>query len=653
MLWLGYVYLAAMVLLTVVRMVLLPETSWPGEFIRIAPHFALAAFVILFGLHHRSERMSAATYARPGWMRRTSFAGAFLILFLVAAAGIAYTSSTDWLAWRLGARPAEFAVRAESGVTMETADGVPLVARIFHPVTEEPVPTLLVRIPYAKTLRNTLFTGIVGRFWAERGYHVVIQATRGRYDSGGDYYPMRHERADGIDTLSWLADQPWFDGRLGMWGGSYFGYTQWVLADRIDPGPMALMIQLASTDMHAMLYPGGAFSLQSALTWALWTAERRDIEPPPEAFERGYGGFPLVEADDRAGQGIVFFDDWVNHPNRDAYWIDIDGEKRAARSEAPVLLMAGWYDPFLPRQLDDFVALRRDGRPNVAEASRLIIGPWAHAFSVAFPDGITPENYRFESLAPTMAWFDRHLRHMQASQPDTAPVRLYVMGEHVWRDEQEWPLARTRYTSYFLHSGGNANSGDGDGSLSTQPPSHDEQPDRFLYDPLDPAPSAGGATIGPKAGIALQNAIEARPDVLVYSTPVLESDLEVTGPLTLILYVATSATNTDFVGKLVDVHPDGSAFNVSDGILRTRFQPGDEHSSPTRIEIELWPTSMLFRKGHRLRLEVSSSSFPRYDRNPNTGAPIATERRPVTAAQAVFHDPTATSHLRLPIIPRN
>ncbi len=174
-----------------------------------------------------------------------------------------------------------------------------------------------------------------------------------------------------------------------------------------------------------------------------------------------------------------------------------------------------------------------------------------------------------------------------------------------------------------------------------------------MYDPLDPAPSAGGATIGPEAGIALQNAIEARPDVLVYSTPVLESDLEVTGPLTLILYVATSATNTDFVGKLVDVHPDGSAFNVSDGILRTRFQPGDERSLPTRIEIELWPTSMLFRKGHRLRLEVSSSSFPRYDRNPNTGAPIATERRPVTAAQVVFHDPTATSHLRLPIIPRN
>ena len=463
---------------------------------------------------------------------------------------------------------------------------------------------------------------------------------------------MRHERADGIDTLEWLADQPWFDGRLGMWGGSYFGYTQWVLADQINPGPTALMVQLASTDMHAMFYPGGAFSLQSALTWALWTADRRDIEPPPDAFARGYGGFPLFEADDRAGKDIVFFDDWVGHPGRDAYWIDIDGEDRAARTEAPVFLMAGWYDPFLPSQLADFAAILRKGKPEVALASRLVIGPWAHAFSVAFPDGVSPENYRFESLAPTIPWFDRHLRHLPGNPDDAAPVRLYVMGEHVWRDEQEWPLARTRYTSYFLRSGGNANSIDGDGSLSTEPPTPDEPPDRYAYDPLDPAPSAGGAMIGPDAGIALQNAIETRPDVLVYSTPVLESDLEVTGPLTLILYVSTSAPNTDFVGKLVDVHPDGSAFNVSDGILRSGFQPRHERSSPARIEIDLWPTSMLFRKGHRLRLEVSSSSFPRYDRNPNTGGPIAAERHPVTAEQVVFHDPSATSHLRLPIIPR-
>ena len=188
-LWLGYVYFAAMVLLTVIRMVLLPETSWLAEFLRIAPHFALAAFIILFGLYHRSQRMSAATLRRSGWIRRTSFAGGFLVLFLAIAAAIAATSATDWLAWRLGTRPAEFAVYAEGNVTMQTADGVQLVASIFHPVTDEPAPTLLVRIPYSKTLRNTLFARIVGRFWAERGYHVVIQATRGRYDSGGDYYP--------------------------------------------------------------------------------------------------------------------------------------------------------------------------------------------------------------------------------------------------------------------------------------------------------------------------------------------------------------------------------------------------------------------------------------------------------------------------------
>ena len=281
--------------------------------------------------------------------------------------------------------------------------------------------------------------------------------------------------------------------------------------------------------------------------------------------------------------------------------------------------MAGWYDPFLPAQLDDFVRIRRDTRPEVAAASRLVVGPWAHARTVILPDGAVHPNYRVESFTPSVPWFDQHLRG--TGEALAAPVRIFVMGADVWRDEQEWPLKRTQFADFFLDSSGRANSAGGDGRLSLKAPAESARRTLLFYDPLRPVPSAGGAMIGPRAGIALQNKLEARPDVLVYSTPPLDKDIEATGPVKLILFVATTAPNTDFTAKLVDVFPDGSAYNVSDGILRR----GYEGSSPTKITVDLWPTSFVFRKGHRIRLEVSSSNFPRFDRNPNTGRTIATE----------------------------
>ena len=312
--------------------------------------------------------------------------------------------------------------------------------------------------------------------------------------------------------------------------------------------------------------------------------------------------------------------------------------------------MAGWYDPFLPTQLEDFIRIRRDGRPEVASASRLIIGPWAHARSVTFPSGVTPRNYRLESLEPSISWFDQHLRSSGPRSQTTAPVRIYVMGENAWRDEQDWPLARTRYTLFYLQSNGKANSSAGDGVLKSNPPTSRQPPDTFVYDPQNPIPTAGGAMIGPRAGIALQNHIETKPDVLIYSTAPLEEDVELTGPVSLVLYVSTTAPYTDFTGKLVDAHPDGSAYNVCEGIIRRRYIPSGH---PTQIQIDLWPTSMLFQKGHRIRLEVSSSNYPRFDRNPNTGRPIATETRSIAATQTIYHDAKTPSHLLLPVIPRH
>ncbi len=549
-----------------------------------------------------------------------------------------------------GIREPQYSVRIERDATMRTSDAVSLVADIYRPRTDERTPTILVRIPFTKTFKNSAGADAIGRFWASRGYTVVIQGTRGRYKSGGAYAPLLPERRDGVETLQWLAQQPWFDGRLGMWGGSAFGYTQWVLADQNQPGPTALMIQIASTDFRRMFHPGGAFSLESALFWAARSHGARDEDPSFDALERGFNGFPLIEADDRAVGDVPFFNDWAAHTEADAYWKTIDGENRAQTIKAPVLLMAGWYDPFLPTQLQDFETLRREADPRVAAQSRLIIGPWVHADPVRFPDGSIAEDYRPASLAPSIPWFDHHLLGRPPDGSLAAPVRIYVMGENAWRSENEWPLARTQYTAFYLTGLGSANSDRGNGKLTLGRPAANEPADSFVYDPRRPVPSRGGTMLGPRAGIALQNEVEARNDVLVYSTEPLERDLEATGPVSAVLHVSTTAPNTDFTVKLLDVHPDGKAYNVSDGILRRAYAAA--RASPYEITIELWPTSMLFRQGHRIRIEVSSSNYPRYDRNPNTGRDIPTETAPVAATQTVYHGAPNPSRIVLPLIPR-
>ncbi len=571
---------------------------------------------------------------------RSLFAWLLAAVLAVASAGCTTVVGQFFLP-KEGVREAGYAVERQKGVAFDTSDGIALVADLYRPRTQEKRPTILVRIPFSSTFKNRLAVDTVGEFWASRGYNVVIQGTRGRYKSGGEFYPLLYEEADGRETLQWLARQPWFDGRLGMWGGSAFGHTQWVLAGDEAPGPGVLMIQIASTSFREMFHPGGAFSLESALFWAARSHGREDRDPSFDALERGFAGFPLIEADDRAVGDVAFFNDWARHVDADDYWRRIDGTDRAGTLRAPVLLMAGWYDPFLPTQLRDFETVRREAAPGVAAGSRLIVGPWTHADPVRFPDGSTAGDYRPASLAPSLPWFDHHLLGKPLAPSLAAPVRIYVMGENQWRDEREWPLARARYVPYYLGRGGR---------LAQSPPG-DEPPDSYVCDPRQPVPSRGGAMLGPRAGIALQNDIEARTDVLLYTTAALEQDTEVTGPIRALLYVSTTAPNTDFTVKLVDVHPDGKAYNISDGILR-RAYPEQARETPQEIVVELWPTSMLFRRGHRVRVEVSSSNYPRYDRNPNTGRDIATETEPRPATQTVFHSAVAPSRIILPLVPR-
>jgi len=542
-----------------------------------------------------------------------------------------------------GMRDAEYSVRHLSKVEMHTSDGVTLSSEIYLPKGLERVPTILVRLPLPKWWKNQVRLNIIGEAWAARGYAVVYQGTRGSYRSGGDLYPLVPERKDGVETLQWLARQPWYDGRIGMWGGSAFGHTQWVLWDQVDPGISAYAIQIASTDFHGMFHPGGAFSFESALYWALRSSRREEYVPSDATLQAGYGGLPVIEADERAERDIKFFNEWASHRDKDEYWRQIDGENRARELAAPVHMLAGWFDAFLPTQLDDFMELQKHGDPEMARRSRLVIGPWGHANNVDLPGDFEAPDYRMTSINIAIPWFDKHLLGREV--PPSAPVRIFVMGVNEWRDEESWPLARAVPTSFHLRA---------EGRLTLEPPPQSESFDSYDYDPSDPVPSTGGSMLGPRSGIEIQNEIEARPDVLVYTTEPLTEEIEISGPITLVLYVSTTAVSTDFTGKLVDVHPSGDAYNITDGILRRTYAQTDSDASepdPTRVEVELWPTSIVLLRGHRLRIEISSSNFPRYDRNPNTGRPIVTETETVIAHQRIYHHRDAASHVVLPLVP--
>lgn len=551
-----------------------------------------------------------------------------------------------------GVRPAAHTVEIKRGQSFVARDGVTLLADIYRPLGLATTPTILVRIPLTRTASNQIRADVIARYWAKRGYAVVIQGTRGRYGSGGEFYPLIHERADGLDTLKWLQDQEWFDGRLAMWGGSSFGHTQWSVADQVSPEASALHVHIVSTNFRRMFFPGEAFALESALYWTIRSRGEEDRTVDVGDLERAVRTLPVHEADDRAIGDTEFYNDWLRHKDNREFWEAIDGRDRAQTLQAPILLLAGWYDPFLPGQLDDFKVITDRTTSSVGSKSRLIVGPWGHATSIRMPGIETEIPYRESTLESSLPWFDFHLK-VTTDRLTMPRVRLFVMGENRWRDEQEWPLVRTVYTPYYFHSAGHANTAGGDGRLKGEVPTENEASDQYVYNPLDPVPTRGGAILGDRSGIITQNEVESRNDVLVYSTTALTKPLEVTGPLHAVLYVGTDAPSTDFTVKLVDVHPDGVAYNVSDGILRREYPRAvDSGREPIEIKVELGPTSHVFLAGHRLRVEVSSSNFPRFDRNLNTGEDPSLAIKAQVAHQVFFHQATFPSHILLPIIPR-
>ncbi len=564
-----------------------------------------------------------------------------------------------------------YAVTVEHGVTANMRDGVILRADVYRPKADGTFSVLLERTPYDKS--GSAGFGVKA---AARGFVVIVQDVRGRYTSEGEWYPFKNESNDGFDTVEWAATLPYSDGKIGMFGGSYVGATQMLTAIAHPPHLAGICPVVTASNYHdGWTYQGGAFEQWFNESWTSGLAQdtlnrsvRKDTNALNGIWKLPLTDYPLFElpqaASDRALTASLapYFHDWLAHPNYDDYWKRWSIEEHFADIKVPMLTIAAWYDIFQGGSLRNYMGVKLHGGSDAArQGQRLLVTIGGHAGSGRkIGDVDFGPAAEFEEDDATLKWYDHLFKNASNEFASAKPVKLFVMGVNQWRDEEDWPLRRARETKYFLHSTGKANSLNGDGALTNAAP-RSESADHYSYDPANPAPTVGGPLCcdshhlepGPRD----QRPVEARDDVLVYSTPALTQDLEVTGPVRVELFASSSAVDTDFTAKLVDVAPDGFAQNLTEGIVRARYRDSQEQATfmnpgqAYKFTVDLWATSNVFRKGHRVRLELSSSNFPRFDRNLNTGEDNASGPKSVAATNSVLHDAEHPSALILPVIP--
>ena len=677
-------------------------TNPGGETGTLAGGFAFSATPVITAVSPGSGTESGGTFVTidgTGFEKgsRLTFGGR-------AAAGVVIVSATriNAVTPPLGVGPVDVTVTNPNGLTDTLAGGFTAIeAPGSHPVHDVKVlrnvgatmrdrtvlysdvylpdaggafPVIIERTPYDKSGRFAA----VGRFYAARGYAVVIQDTRGRYTSEGDFYPFEHEgwqeTRDGYDTVEWAASQPWSDGKVGMIGGSYSGVTQYGAAPTRPPHLAAMFVRESSSDYHEeWTYRGGALELAFSLYWAVYmtkTGVPRLVAPDlvaateqrlNEAFEqRGVwyeflplGSMPVLD-------GLIgWYRDWLEHPDDGPYWQQWNVAGQHDQIDVPIYHLGAWYDIFLRGTLENYKGIRDKGMSGrTRKGQKLIIGPWEHG-----PYGIGQSNLAGIDFGPEAAvdldalrlrWFDHHLKEMDTGLAEEPPVRIFVMGKNEWRYASNWPPEDLQYTGYYFHSAASGSAASlNDGSLSPVPPAGAEDPDSYTYDPHNPVRTRGGGTLGIPAGPYDQRPAEA--GCLTYTTEPLQQGVEVTGPVTGVLYASSDALDTDWVVKLCDVYPDGRSILVADGILRARYRDSRESPSllePDRVyrcEVDLWATSNFFAEGHRIRVAVSSSNFPRFDRNLNTGGEFGKESQGVVALNTLFHDAERPSHILLPV----
>jgi hypothetical protein len=535
-------------------------------------------------------------------------------------------------------------------------DGVTLSADLILPQAARQggrFPCILVRTPYVKASAARYE---LGRWFAERGYVVVNQDVRGRGDSDGIFEPYFNEGRDGYDTIEWCAAQPWCDGSVGTYGGSYLGRVQWLAALEQPPHLKTMIVMVTPSDPFVETPTGSPSPMH--LCWLHYTAGHANQVMEAVPWDEVYQHLPLNRMDEAAGRLMPAWKQECEHPWLDAYWQPLCYQKRFAEINLPVLHISGWYDDEQVGTPRNFIGMTRQASTDFARAhQRLLMGPWGHAINSTQKLGEVDFGAAaiIDLRLAQLDWFDRHLKGLPGAPEHAAPVRIFVMGKNQWRDEQEFPLARTRWQRYYLHSDGSANSRYGDGSLTPQPPLS-EPADRFHYDPSRPYPFLTEPTSSQIGGPDDYAAVLRRDDVLFFASEPLTADTEVTGPIQLELFATSSAPDTDFTAMLLDVHPNGFIQRLCDGIVRARFRLGMDH--PALIEpgavlpytIDLWYTSQVFRLGHRIALSIASSAFPKFDRNLNTGEDLAASSRLVTADQTVYHTAATPSALILPVI---
>lgn len=543
-------------------------------------------------------------------------------------------------------------------VRVPMRDGVELSANVFRPVeSREGVrfPVILSRTPYNKVAEVRFKAG---NYYAQNGYVFVWLDVRGRGDSDGRFVPYRSEGQDGYDAIEWCAAQAWSTGKVGTFGGSYPGMIQW-LAALEKPPHLATMIVLVSPSDPFVEWPNGVHGPMH-LCWLHLVSGRLSQNIDVQDWDTVYRHLPLLSMDEASGRPDPVWREELGHQTRDEFWEPLYYQDKFDRIDLPVMHVSGWYDDEQIGTPLNFQGMTSHGATELARKSqKLLMGPWGHEVNASRTLGevdFGPEAV-IDLRNAFVRWFDCWLRGEENGVRSEPPVRIFVMGENRWRDEFEWPPARARFTPYYLHSGGRANSRFGDGSLSTAPPAA-ESADHYHSDPNRPVPFLTDPRSSQIGGPDDYAAVERRDDVLVYMTPPLEEDLEVTGSVRCTLYAASSVRDTDFMAKLVDVHPSGFVQRLCDGMVRARYRNGNdrveliEPGQVYRYEIDVWNTAQVFLKGHRVGLEIASSAFPKYDRNAQTGEDLATETTLLPADQTIYHDADHPTAIILPIIPK-
>lgn len=552
-------------------------------------------------------------------------------------------------------------------VSVPMRDGTLLSANVYRPARAGKHPVILSRTPYTKA-------GVAGgglerrKKYVSQGYAWVDVDVRGRGDSAGEFRPWFQEGDDGFDTVEWCGNQPWSSGKVGMLGGSYGGYVQLAAAVRQPPSLACIAPTVACPDPFVDGLCMGPTGLPGPIcvSWYQYTAGRLNQSSAANNWAEVFKHRPLITLDDAAGIDLPFWNSMIEHAQLSSWWEEARYQNKLEKLGVPALHISGWYDDEQISTVTNYVLSSTRAAPAVAARQKLLMGAWPHAANSSTKIG----NIEFGPTAVIdmdallMRWFDRWLKGVQNGIENEKPVRLFVMGTNQWREEDGWPIPRTKFTRYYLHSRGHANTSAGDGVLSPVEPSSTEalsfdasDTDTYTYNPLDPVPFITDASFSQVGGPDDYRQVEKRDDVLVYTSEPMTATVEVCGPIRASLWATTNVPDTDFTARLCIVRADGTSQRLCDGIVRARFREGMD--SPRLItpgesleySIDMWTTCQAFQPGERIRVEISSSSFPQWDANPNTGERLGFETRTQPATQVIHHDARRGSYILLPIVP--